>query len=280
MRQPQHTLTKRDYHPDRLTFKAPYHCIKDDIIYSNLYNAYTLVQVPGERFFILTMKEAIPLIKDERLTQEAKTFVAQEAEHAKIHHSYNKVITNAHYAKAQQIIDDWDTFFNEWTNPKLPLQRKLLFVVLAELFTAHIAEDFFDRWHNQWQRLDNNIALLFSFHNAEEIEHKSLCFDVYQSIYGHPANDPSNLPAWHQFKEKMIQNIIHATTYFTACDALLNKQPIPRRQQIQDYLSQPDGIFPNGKFCEEFDNPNFHPWDNDTSGWIQIWEKEWVPNLE
>ena len=275
-----HTLIKRHYDSKRLKFQPPFHCIKDDVIYSNFYNAYTLVQVPGERFFILTAKEVIPLIKDPFLLKECKTFIAQEAEHAKIHHAYNQALLHSHYARAQEIIDRWDDTFHLWTDPSLPLEKRLLFVVMAEIFTAHIAEDFFKRWHGQWDRLNQDIALLFSFHNVEEIEHKSLCFDLFTHLFGKAPNAAEYQPEWKQFKKAMIDHSIHTTTYFTACDALLNHQPIPRQKTIQEYLTTSDGIFSNEDLYPDFQSSTFHPWNHDTRHWISIWEKEWLPRLQ
>ena len=275
-----HTLIKRHYDNTRLKFSPPFHCIKDDIIYSNLYNAYTLVQVPGERFFILTAKEALPLIKDDFLVNECKTFIAQEAEHAKIHHAYNEALVHSHYTRAQDIIDRWDQTFDAWTNPNLPLEKRLLFVVMAEIFTAHIAEDFFQRWHGQWDRLNNDIALLFSFHNVEEIEHKSLCFDLFSHLFNKAPNDKEYHSEWITFKKTLIEHSIHTTTYFTACDALLNHQPIPRQKAIEDYLTANDGIFPNNDLYPDFQSTSFHPWNHDSRHWIDIWEREWLPRLQ
>ena len=275
-----HTLIKRHYDNDRLKFASPFHCIKDDVIYSNFYNAYTLVQVPGERFFILTAKEVLPLIKDDFLVNECKTFIAQEGEHAKIHHAYNEALVRSHYTRAQDIINRWDQTFDAWTNPNLPLEKRLLFVVMAEIFTAHIAEDFFQRWHGQWDRLNNDIALLFSFHNVEEIEHKSLCFDLFSHIFNKEPNDKQYQSEWITFKKTMIEHSIHTTTYFTACDALLNQQPIPRQKTIEDYLTANDGIFANDDLYPDFQSASFHPWNHDSRHWIDIWEKEWLPRLQ
>ncbi len=275
-----HTLINRHYDISRLTFSPPFHCILDDVIYSNLYNAYTLVQVPGERFFILTAKEALPLITDDYLAKECKTFITQEAQHAKIHHAYNQALIDSHYTRAKEIIERWDETFEPWTNPNLPLKKRLLFVVMAEIFTAHIAEDFFERWHGQWDRLNNDIALLFSFHNVEEIEHKSLCFDLFAHLYQEPPNAAKYQTEWIEFKNTMIQHTLHTTTYFTACDALLNHEPIPRHQAIKAYLTANDGIFSDGDLYPNFQSETFHPWNNDSRHWITLWENEWLPRLQ
>ncbi len=274
-----HSLIKRVYDKQRLDFTAPYHCIKDDWIYSNFYNAYTLVQVPGERFFILTAKEAIQHISDPLLLDECKTFIAQEGEHAKIHHAYNEALLSSHYTRAKQIIEQWDTTFARWTSPHLPLKQRLLFVVMAEIFTAHIAEDFFQRWHGHWDQLNGNIALLFSFHNVEEIEHKSLCFDVFQHIYQEPPNAECYHSEWQDFKQMMITQSIKATTYFCACDSLLHQQPIRTYQEIHQQLTADNAIFPNGDLYPQYASEDFHPWQHDTRHWIDTWQNEWLKQL-
>ena len=65
--------------------QTPLHWIPGSPVSSNMITVLNLLLPEGERWFVETFNEALPLIKDERLATAMRGFVGQEAMHAEVH---------------------------------------------------------------------------------------------------------------------------------------------------------------------------------------------------
>ena len=154
---------------------------------SHLYNTFSITIVPIERFIIHTIKQTFSLVDDASLLGQAKIFCWQEANHSAIHNNYNGALLDAHYPKLRLVGETWLDNFSQWIAPSVSLQQRLLFVVFLGIFSTYISMEFFQRWNNKPSQLDPRIGKLFSSHAVEEVEHRSLSFDLFeQSIMKSP----------------------------------------------------------------------------------------------
>ena len=159
-------------------------------------NVLHIMLPPGERWFCDVYREALPLIEDEKLREDVKGFIGQEATHARAH-EVGRV-----YLSRFGIDTDRAMTQAEWMRTNLggpapfghavpkPLRTTWLVMRLSaiaaiEHFTAVLGE-----WIlNESGQLDADGADpqmldLMRWHGAEEVEHRSVAFDVYQYFSG------------------------------------------------------------------------------------------------
>lgn len=161
------------------------HWCGDDAFRTALFNALSMSFPLGEQFFIDAVRGAAPLLppaKAERFAAEIRGFVGQEATHRRIHGRFN-----AHLER-QGLPNLWEARIRA----RLPLfagadPRHALAVTAAnEHFTAILAE-----WllaHPEaLDGTESRLVTMWQWHCAEEAEHKSTAFDLYQAVGGNHA---------------------------------------------------------------------------------------------
>jgi predicted metal-dependent hydrolase len=171
---------------------TPLHWVPDDPFSTHMINVLHLLLPAGERWFIGVVNEATPYVEDPELLDAIKPFVQQESWHAWAHtavleHLAEHGIESAPFTKS---LENWFAKIGSpkpsWPEPlqRWWLHRRLAEVAAIEHFTAVLGQ-----WVIQTQALDyagaDPVMLdLLRWHGAEEIEHRSLVFDVYQNICG------------------------------------------------------------------------------------------------
>lgn len=147
-----------------------------------LFNALSMSFPIGEQFFIDSVRlglKALPPEQQARWQAEVQGFIGQEATHRRIH-----ALFNAQIAK-HGLVNDWE--------PRAARRLKLMdgvdprhhlaITAANEHFTAILAE-----WMlSNPQFLDGaepRLRQLWLWHSAEESEHKSTAFDLYQALGG------------------------------------------------------------------------------------------------
>ncbi|GMA87788.1 hypothetical protein GCM10025868_30380 [Angustibacter aerolatus] len=76
-------LRPRDVRFDWTTL--PMHWVPGDPVATHVWNVLHLLLPEGERWFVRTFHEALPLVRDEALREDVLGFVAQESVHADAH---------------------------------------------------------------------------------------------------------------------------------------------------------------------------------------------------
>jgi uncharacterized protein len=171
---------------------TPLHWVPDDPFATHFWNVMHLLLPTGERQFIKAVNEATPLVDDPDLKVAIKPFVQQESWHAWAH----QVVLDR---LAEQGIDTkpYIDNFVKWTsiggNPHpgwpVPLQRWWLYRRLADVAALEHFTTVLGQWLIQSRSLDyagtDPVMIdLLRWHGAEEVEHRSLVFDVYQNVCG------------------------------------------------------------------------------------------------
>ena len=152
-------------------------------IRSHFLNAFSVVLPVFEQFVILAVFRSRNLIMDPTLRSKAQVFCAQEASHASQHRKYNQLLVRQGYSaiprfeKALQRLLDTAQW---WASRKWLLAT----AAGAEHVTAFMGQDFLTRPETWSRNTDPNLNALWKWHATEEVEHKAVCFDVYQLISG------------------------------------------------------------------------------------------------
>src|SRR5688572_27985024 len=158
------------------------HWCAGDAFRTALFNALSMSFPVGEQFFIDSVRngfKALPPEQQEKFRTEVQGFVGQEATHRRLHSLYN-----AHLEKLG-LVNDWEPRASE----RLKLMegqdvRHWLGITAAnEHFTAILA-DFMLQNPDLLGEQDPRLKTLWLWHSAEESEHKSTAFDLYQALGG------------------------------------------------------------------------------------------------
>ncbi|WP_158889155.1 metal-dependent hydrolase [Amycolatopsis anabasis] len=167
----------------------PMHWVPGEPQTGHTLNVLHLALPEGERWFVEIFKQAVPLIKDDRLREDVLGFIGQEAMHAEAH------------AGAADHLDSrgLDTKpFNrqmEWIFRKLLGDRELTGKAreewLIERLAAVAAIEHYTAFLGQWMldahaldHADPTMLDLLRWHAAEEVEHRSVAFDLFQHLDG------------------------------------------------------------------------------------------------
>ncbi len=136
-----------------------------------------------EPYLIRTMGQALPHIRDAKLKGELKRFCAQEGEHFKQHAKANDIIRalSPAYEALRPLEVELDAEFKAFTKDK-PLKFNLAYAEGFESMTSAMSRAQLEV--GLYDRTDSPLAQLGKWHIMEELEHRSVAFDVYEHVVG------------------------------------------------------------------------------------------------
>ena len=241
-----------------------------DPIKTHFMNALSCILPMGEDFFLETMRKHRHLITDEKLKQDARYFCGQEGHHAFEHRKFNDLLL-ARYPG----LEKFDTLYQDM-NDRILLgahpTTQFSFTTGAEHLTSIMSHAFLSDC-SRWVEDYDEIAAMLIWHTVEEIEHKSVCFDVYQHV------DGNYLRRLYGF---MILSLWIATAigsrhiYLLQQDGELNK-PSTWLNLVRFYFGiysdKKPGLFPLLiKDYVQYFRPDFHPWEVDDRVLVKRWQ--------
>jgi uncharacterized protein len=165
----------------RFDFKGvPRHWFAKSALATHTVNALSLTFPPGERFFIRSVKyfEKVYL-DDPQLLADVKGFIGQEGRHGHAHDKFNRMLEEQGY-DVDRFLRFYERFAYDVIEPAFPPHLRLSTTAALEHLTATFAEvalrtDTLDLAHPA-------VAELLKWHAAEEIEHKSVAYDVLMRV--------------------------------------------------------------------------------------------------
>jgi len=157
--------------------------IKDDPDMSFTFLGAWMMLPYLEPFLIRTMRDALPHVRDPKLKEDLKRFCAQEGEHFKQHAKANDLIRALHpsYEALLPLERELDQALKDWTKNK-PLKFKLAYAEGFESMTSAMSRAQFEV--GLYDRTSSPLADLAKWHVMEELEHRSVAFDVYEHVVG------------------------------------------------------------------------------------------------
>lgn len=135
-----------------------------------------------EPFFIQNLREAIGRVSDPHLREEAAAFAQQEAYHAQQHRRWNRILADR-YPGFEALEQRIKARLNE-SKRKHSLPFRLAYTAGYEAITYQVACFIMAERHVWLKGADPRVVALLCWHAAEEIEHKSVAFDVFEAIDG------------------------------------------------------------------------------------------------
>jgi len=134
-----------------------------------------------EPYLIRTMKEARKHVEDADLRADIDAFNAQEGQHYRQHMRFNDAIRGFGFpgldALEAELAADYERFSRERS-----LRFNLAYAEGFEALTTASAHAFFDEGMNP--AMDPHMRALLEWHLIEELEHRTVAFDVYERVCG------------------------------------------------------------------------------------------------
>lgn len=159
---------------------------EDNFVVTSLFVVLSAMFPPGEMFFIESIRNVRDQITDEKLREDIRNFIAQEAFHSREHKSLNEHLIQSNYPEVADI--------EAKTKKRLDKLRKLSKVdqlaatVVMEHYTATLARLLLTDPLIK-EKTTQESRNLWEWHALEELEHKSVAFDVLNAIGGNTARN-------------------------------------------------------------------------------------------
>ncbi len=219
----------------------------------------------GEKFFIKSVRYFEDQIKDPELKAKVSDFIKQEANHYQAHERFNESLkekgidVDKELATAELMF----SFMEKW----LPKKTQLGITVFAEHITATGAKQMLKSPEIAAHQ-DPEVRRLWEWHAVEEIEHKSVAYDVYEAMgcgYIHRM--------WSVFIGLVVQ--VGFLTRSIRRTFRKESEQVSLREHRQGALALLKKFHPDRQALKEeflmYFKPGFHPWQIDDRPFIEAW---------
>jgi predicted metal-dependent hydrolase len=190
-----------DYHihPRKVKFdweNTPVDWIPQQPFASYFINEINNILPAGEFWFCRLYNKVMPQITDEKLKQDVQAFIRQEAMHAVAHNSANQEYLGQRNIDIQRNLKIMDWLFNTaladqpfgQNVPKVLDHQWDIFrlgvIATVEHMTCVLGK--YALYNKRWEQLgaDPEMIDLIKWHGSEEIEHRTVAFDLYRHLGG------------------------------------------------------------------------------------------------
>jgi uncharacterized protein len=243
--------------------------INDDIVFSHFVAGLSGAFPQGEEAFIRSVRRLADRITDPVLKKRVTGFIGQESTHGQEHRRLNEKLVEMGYP-----IRWWDS--ESLKEKRIRLEKRLggrthlAMTAAAEHYTAVLAERVLSSPEIQAIPGDAEVWNLLNWHALEELEHKSVAFDVYRAVGGSERTRIAVMAV-------LIAITIPLTSTLLAISVA--RDPIARRQPRR--LAREAYALYRGPFFKGFipklakyTRPGFHPDDIDTTALLEQWREE------
>ena len=250
------------------------------IVFSHLVAILSAIFPPGEDIFVRSVRRYSDQLADPELAKRVAGFIGQEKTHGRQHRELNEQLASMGYPTAWfeyllQSTERMEKFLDkQYPSPRrLPRLRHFFlgFTVAAEHFTAVWAENILKRPGVQAMMYDPEIRNLLNWHALEELEHKSVAFDVYRAV----GVAESTRIRWMRFAQNCGIPILVMFSWLSIAtsDPEGRRQPLRILAETVQMLGNPmwKGFYAD---MRPFLKRDFHPDQIDTSYLIEQWQQE------
>jgi predicted metal-dependent hydrolase len=169
---------------------TPDEWIPGDLQTTHVIDSLHVALPPGERWFCDVFRDALPLITDDELRDQVRGFIGQEATHAKAHDLGLEHLARQGIDLRKEVawVDGMRLRLRRRI-AKLPerVRRRVLRSELAAIATIEHYTATLGDWivtAELPEGTDAQMLDLLRWHGAEEMEHRSVAFDLYEHIDG------------------------------------------------------------------------------------------------
>jgi predicted metal-dependent hydrolase len=172
---------------------TPLHWVPGDPFTSHTINVLHLLLPAGERWFVHVYKQVLPYIHDERLRADVVGFIGQEAMHSQAHDEVLPHLRESGLDPTPYTAQvDW--LFEKLLGDRFPLpghrartwwlMERVAVIAAIEHYTAFLGDWILNASELDRRGADPTMLDLLRWHGAEEVEHRSVAFDLFTHVDG------------------------------------------------------------------------------------------------
>ena len=147
------------------------------------FNAMSITFPLGEKYFIDSVRHFANEIEDPKLQEDIRGFCGQEGFHRREHQRYNETLCEKRGYDLALMERRLQTNIDRSYKMFSSIER-LAITAAMEHITAIMAESALSDQNPMVGKAEPVMQELWNWHAAEEMEHKSVAFDVYRAIGG------------------------------------------------------------------------------------------------
>ncbi|MFG1791791.1 metal-dependent hydrolase [Nocardia sp. NPDC049149] len=244
--------------------------VENDMVFSHFVAGLSAGFPAGEESFIRSVRRFADQITDPVLKKRVAAFIGQEAMHGLEHRQLNERLFALGYDFLRWM--DTEEYRAGLTRleQRLPATVHLAMTAAAEHYTAVLAERMLTSEEIQAIPAEPEIWNLMYWHAYEEMEHKSVAFDVYREVGGSEATRIGVMLAMYLLTMPLtFSNLLVSL----ARDPIARRQPVAVARQSWELFRGP--VF-RGVLVElaKYLRPGFHPDDIDTTAVLRRWQEQ------
>lgn len=238
-------------------------------VFTHLLTAASLFFPEGERFFVRSVQNYAPQIRDPALRRDITGFMRQELIHGEEHERYNYDIASQGYPYLirleRYLVKGLFANMRRFT----PRQAQLALTVCLEHITATLAAALL-KYPQLMEDAQPAYREIWYWHAVEESEHKGVAFDVYAAIGGSYWLRVFTM-VWSTLFFLIL--VLYVTGRMLATDGKLFRRDTWR--QARAYARERMWIFKRvGGWFARFFRRDFHPWEFDNRPEIEAWKRQ------
>ena len=247
---------------------VPKHFAQDgDLVLSHLAAALSSVFPDGEDFFVRSVRRFRDQVHDPELKRQVAGFIGQEAVHGREHRAFNDRLDELGYPakRVERFVKRGLALRERVLSP----QANLAATAALEHLTATLAELVLSSEETRDLFGAEAVRDLFVWHALEESEHKAVAFDVYRAVGG---TERTRIVTMKILRWAFVIGIT-----IQIAIALLGDRETYRPRRLRrslarvrrtPFLSRHLWV----RLCD-YDRPDFHPDDYDTTGLVESWRE-------
>ncbi|MEO9139088.1 MAG: metal-dependent hydrolase [Jatrophihabitans sp.] len=169
----------------------PLRWIPGEAFASHLLNVLHILLPEGERWFVKVFSAALPLIQDDQLREDVIGFIGQEGMHAAAHQGVQDYFIEQGLDTSGYVQDLEHLFRRLLGSRHLEGRRReewlierLAIVAAIEHVTAFLGNWILNSPGLDVAGADERMLDLLRWHGSEEVEHRSVAYDVYMHLDG------------------------------------------------------------------------------------------------
>ncbi|MFF3276968.1 metal-dependent hydrolase [Streptomyces chrestomyceticus] len=171
---------------------TPLHWIPGDPDSTHTINVLHLLLPAGERWFVHVYKQVLPQIRDARLREDVIGFIGQEAMHSRAHDDVLPHLKRLGLDPTPYTAQvDWlfEKLLGDRTLPpgrasRWWLMERVAIIAAIEHYTAFLGDWVLNAEALDARGADPTMLDLLRWHGAEEVEHRSVAFDLFMHVDG------------------------------------------------------------------------------------------------
>ncbi|MGL4304594.1 MAG: metal-dependent hydrolase [Mycobacteriaceae bacterium] len=267
------TVRPRTVRARRIKFSYPEtqlqrHYVNNDLVMSHVISILSAMFPEGEDFFIRSVRYYSDRITDPELKSQVSGFIGQEVTHGREHRHINERLQKMGYPTAT--LDRYVKRDFARIEKLFSPQIQLAITAALEHYTAIFANILLTEPRARALLTSEEVRSLLLWHAFEEVEHKSVAFDVYRHIGG---NERVRIMTMRAITVTFITSIVIWTLISLAKDrAAYNPRTLfGSLAQLRKIPWLRRGVF---RELRKYTVKGFHPDDIDSTALLEQWRVE------